>query len=144
MTKSTKIVSFSPRETKEFAKKIIEKYPDKVICLFGDLGSGKTVFVQGIGEKFGIKNIKSPSYTILREHSINKNKKLYHYDFYRFEKEDEILGINFDEHLDEKGSIIVIEWADRVRKYLPENRMEIYFKYVGENEREIIIRRGNS
>lgn len=143
MTKSIKIVSFSPKQTRKFAKKIIEEYPDKVICLFGDLGSGKTVFVQGIGEKFWIKNVKSPSYTILREYPLGKNKKLYHYDFYRFEDENEILGINFDEHVNEKGSIVVIEWADRVRKYLPENRLEVYFKYMGENKREIRICRGD-
>lgn len=105
-----------------------------MICLYGDLGSGKTLFVQGLAEALGIDkySIKSPTYVYIRN-----QKHFYHIDLYRLEEIDELLRLEIEELLKNPQNIIIIEWADRLKKYLPNKRTDIYFKYLDDNSREI-------
>ena len=116
-----KIVSHSDKETILLAQNIeSEKFPNMVICLNGDLGSGKTVFTKGFAHAMGIDDVTSPTFTIIKEYE--GELPLYHMDVYRLEDSKEDIGI--EEYFD-KGGVTIIEWADMIKDILPEERLEI-------------------
>ena len=124
------------------AREIIKSKSKKalILALEGELGSGKTTFIQGFAKGLGIKRrILSPSFLILRLYSL-KNFNFYHLDCYRIKKTKEILDLGFKEIIKEKKVVVVIEWADKIYQILPKNIIEIKFKWLGENERKIIIK----
>lgn len=120
----------------EFAKTKLKA--GDVVALLGDLGSGKTRFVQGICKGFGItEHVASPSFTIVNEYNTG-SLKIYHFDFYRVKSIGEIVDIGFDDYISADG-ICVIEWAERVSGLLG-SRYEIHFSLGdAENIREIKI-----
>lgn len=131
------IVSKSSDETVELGKKLARILKGgEVVALYGDLGGGKTQFTKGIAKGLGVKdNIISPTFVIRRDYEGEK-LNLLHYDFYRFEVPDEELIESLGEGTSIEN-VTVIEWAERVEKYLPKDVVKVTFKYVGENEREI-------
>jgi len=132
-----KITTYSEQETIELAQNIeSEKFPNMVICLTGDLGSGKTVFTKGFANALGIdESVTSPTFTIIKEYS-NGEMPLYHMDVYRLDGNTD--GVGIEEYFN-KGGVTIIEWAKTIRDILPEERLEIKFKIIDENKRAIII-----
>ena len=133
-----KITTNKEEETIEIAQNIeSEKFPNMVICLIGDLGSGKTIFTKGFAEALGIEeNITSPTFNIIKEYNTEE-MNLYHMDLYRLEGDVRNLGL---EEYFEKGGVVIIEWADMIEDYLPEERLEIKFKVVDEDTRVLIFK----
>lgn len=133
-----KITTNNEEATIEIAQNIeSEKFPNMVICLIGDLGSGKTVFTKGFAMALGIEeNITSPTFNIIKEYTSGESN-LYHMDLYRLEGDVRNLGI---EEYYEKDGVIIIEWADMIEEYLPDERLEIYFKVVDEDTRVLIFK----
>lgn len=133
-----KITTHSEFETIELAQNFeSEKFENMVICLDGDLGSGKTVFTKGIANGLGIsENITSPTFTIIKEYKTGE-LPLYHMDVYRLD--GNVDGIGIDEYYN-KGGIVIIEWAKTIKDYLPDERLEITFKVIDENKRLLIIK----
>ena len=133
-----KITTYSEEETIELAQNIeSEKFPNMVICLIGDLGSGKTIFTKGFAEALGIdENITSPTFNIIKEYTGGESN-LYHMDLYRLDGDVRNLGI---EEYYEKGGVVIIEWADMIEDYLPEERLEIRFKIVDEDTRVLVFK----
>jgi tRNA threonylcarbamoyladenosine biosynthesis protein TsaE len=115
-----------------------------VLALVGDLGAGKTTFVQGFASALGIKEkITSPTFLIVKSYKLKtKNYKLfYHIDAYRLRSSKELLDLGFAELLKNQENIIVVEWADKVRDILPAETIFIeFFHGKIENERELIVR----
>lgn len=132
-----KITTKSEEETIELAQNFeSEKFPNMVICLRGDLGSGKTVFTKGIAEALGIdETITSPTYNIIKEYE--GELPLYHMDVYRLNGKVDDIGLT-DYY--KKGGVVVIEWADMIEDYLPEERLDININVVDEDIRVLIIR----
>ena len=132
-----KITTHSEFETIELAQNFeSEKFPNMIICLDGELGSGKTVFAKGLGNALGItESITSPTFTIIKEY-LDGEMPLYHMDVYRLDGNTE--GVDIEEYYN-KGGIVVIEWSKMVKDILPEERLEITFKIVDENKRVLII-----
>ena len=132
-----KIISNSEFETIELAQNIeSEKFENMVICLDGELGSGKTVFTKGIANALGInENITSPTFTIIKEY-LDGEMPLYHMDVYRLDGNTD--GVGIEEYYN-KGGIVVIEWAKTIKDILPEERLDIKFKVIDENRRSITI-----
>lgn len=128
-----KYTSRSETDTLEIAQNIeSEKFPNMVICLVGELGSGKTLFVKGFAQALGIEeNITSPTFNIIKEY-LNGELPLYHMDVYRLEDSTQNIGL---EEYFEKGGISIVEWSDMITDQLPEERLEIMFKIVNENTR---------
>lgn len=133
-----KITSLDERDTIELAENFeSEKFPNMVICLKGDLGSGKTVFAKGFANALGINEvITSPTFNIVKEY-YDGEMKLFHMDVYRIDETD--VEIDFDEYFKKRG-ITIIEWSDLISDKLPKNRLEISFKIVDENKRILIIK----
>lgn len=132
-----KIVSKSEKETIELAENFeSEKFSGMVICLNGDLGSGKTLFTKGFAASMEIdETITSPSYTIIKEY-FSGEMPLYHMDVYRLDKDIKSTGLT--DYFGRDG-IVIIEWADMIKEYLPEDRLEIKFTVTSENKRVIKI-----
>lgn len=128
-----KITSYNERNTAELAENIeSEKFPGMTICLIGDLGSGKTVFVKAFAHALGIdEHITSPTFNIIKEYEEGE-LPLYHMDVYRLEDAKEDIGI--EDYFDKSG-VTIIEWADMINDRLPEERLEIKFKIIDENTR---------
>ncbi len=131
-----KITTRSERETIEIAQNFeSEKFPNMIICLDGELGSGKTIFAKGIANALGInETITSPTFTIIKEY--NGELPLYHMDVYRLDGNTE--GVGIEEYFT-KGGVVVIEWADTIKDILPSERLDIKFKIVDENKRLLIM-----
>ena len=130
-----KITVHSDNETIAVAQNIeSEKFPNMVICLDGELGSGKTLFTKGFAHALGIDEITSPTFTIIKEY--DGELPLYHMDVYRLEDSSEDIGI--EEYFD-KGGVTIIEWADIIKDILPEERLDIKFKITGENSRVLVL-----
>ena len=132
-----KFVSKDINDTLTIAENIeSEKFPNMVICLNGELGSGKTVFVKGFANALGIEdNITSPTFNIIKEYSSGE-LPLYHMDVYRLDEIEENIGIK-DYY--KKDGVTIIEWADLISKDLPDERLDIYFKVVDENTRILVF-----
>lgn len=127
-----KITTNNEEETIELAQNIeSERFPNMVICLQGDLGSGKTVFAKAFAASMGIEeNITSPTFTIIKEYE--GSMKLFHMDVYRLSEMKEDIGIT--EYFTKKG-VCIIEWADLIEDILPKNRLDIKINIIDENTR---------
>ena len=132
-----KVTTRSEMETIELAQNFeSEKFPNMIICLDGELGSGKTVFTKGIANALGIKeSITSPTFSIIKEY--DGELPLYHMDVYRLDGNTE--GVGIEEYFS-KGGVVVIEWADTIEDILPDERLHIKFKVVDENKRVLILK----
>ena len=133
-----KVVTYSENETIELAQNIeSEKFKNMVICLEGDLGSGKTVFTKGFAKSLEIdEDITSPTFNIIKEYNSGE-MPLYHMDVYRLDGKVDDLGI--EEYYTKGGGITIIEWSDTITDYLPDKRLDIKFRVVGENTRSITL-----
>lgn len=135
-----KYITNNEEETKAFAKEFAKKLnKGDIIVLSGDLGSGKTKFVEGILSYYGLENeISSPTFTIVNEY-ISKEMNIYHFDVYRLEGSDEFYAIGGEEYF-EKG-ICFIEWGEMIEDILPKKYIKISFNrnLEEENKREINI-----
>lgn len=109
-----------------------------VVALYGELGSGKTKFVQGICLGLNVReSINSPSFIIMNRYE--GDLVIYHFDFYRINSLDEVTEIGFDEFI-YNDAVSLIEWAEKVKDILPKKRYEIYLNFgENENEREVEI-----
>ena len=132
-----KIISNSEMETIELAQNFeSEKFPNMIICLNGELGSGKTMFTKGIANALGInETITSPTFSIIKEYLYGE-LPLYHMDVYRLDGDTDSVGI---EDYFNKGGVVVIEWADTIKDILPNERLDIKFVAVDENKRLLIL-----
>ena len=112
-----------------------EKFLNMIICLNGELGSGKTLFTKGFAQALGIKdNITSPTFSIIKEYE--GELPLYHMDVYRLDGDTS--GVNIEEYYN-KGGVVIIEWADTIKDILPKERLDIKIKVLDENKRVLVI-----
>lgn len=133
-----KFSSHNLEDTMELAQNLeAEKFENMIICLDGELGSGKTVFVKGFAQSLGIdEDITSPTFNIIKEYQSGE-MPLYHMDVYRLEDTNDEIGV---EEYFEKGGICIIEWSEMIKDKLPEERLEIKFKIIDENKRLLILK----
>ena len=133
---SYKYNSKNEEDTIKLAKKINDNcFNNMIICLNGDLGSGKTLFTKAFANYYGIKNtITSPTFSIIKEYNED-NKTLVHMDVYRIE-ENEDIGITDYFNND---CICIIEWADLIKKDLPNERLELNFSIAIDGSRDITL-----
>lgn len=148
------ITTKSAKETSEFGEKVANKLVDSgkavIFALMGDLGSGKTTFVQGLARGLGVNTrIISPTFIIMRKYMISPNTEhgiqyteFYHIDLYRLESdiEKEIKNLGIDDLWSNKENIIAIEWAEKARDFIPQNAVWITFENIGKGKRKIIIK----
>ncbi len=135
-------------ETKKLGEKIVKKVkPAKsgatVFCLKGDLGAGKTTFLQGFGIGLKIKEkIQSPTFIIMNRYALKNNnfKNFFHFDCYRLEKPKEIINLDFKEIIADPDNLVAIEWSSKIQKFLPSQRTEVFFEIIDQEKRKITIK----
>jgi len=103
------------------ARKIINEYPDqRVFAFFGDLGAGKTTLIKELCSVLGTNDeVTSPSFAIINEYEVGGIDLIYHFDFYRIKKLEEVMDIGYEEYL-YSGNYCFLEWADKIEELLPE------------------------
>jgi tRNA threonylcarbamoyladenosine biosynthesis protein TsaE len=135
--KSEKFISKGSEETKAFGKHLAKRLKGgDIICLFGDLGSGKTTLIKGIaaGLKIDPANVNSPTFVLMNIYE--GRRPLYHFDLYRLEDLHGINSIGYEEFLYGQG-VSVIEWADRLGEFLPGEYLRIEMDHKKLDERVI-------
>ena len=150
----TKVITKNEAQTKKVAKLLAKEVILKplkiknalVFGLKGELGSGKTKFTQAFAKGLGIKRrLTSPTFVLIKGYKISTFKSslkfhyLYHLDCYRLNKPKELLELDFKEIINDSKNILLIEWAEKVKKILPKNTIWIKFKIIDLKERKIII-----
>lgn len=142
-SKTFNYISESPAETRQIGAAIASGVKGgEVICLYGDLGSGKTTFAGGFINFFlKDKRVLSPTFIIVRHYSVNhlSIKHIYHVDLYRLAKKTEVSDLGLSELLNDPESVFLIEWPEKLKKLLTKNRIEIKFLIRNESERKIQI-----
>ena len=133
-------ITHSGNGTKTLAFKIAQRINSGVIALSGELGTGKTTFVQGFANGLEIREkIISPTFVLIRQHKIPKLKKtLFHIDLYRLEGNVNIKQLGIEELLN-SDNLVLIEWAEKIKKDLPKNTIKIILKKLAENKRLITV-----
>jgi len=144
----------SIKAMQEFAKEVVKRVKQipasnhaLVIALTGDLGSGKTTFTREFAQLLGVKQLViSPTFLIFRPYQISKKAvipytHLYHVDLYRIDHDKELIPLGFKALLKNPNYIVVIEWAEKIKKLLPKSALWIEFQHgVKESERIVVVR----
>jgi tRNA threonylcarbamoyladenosine biosynthesis protein TsaE len=133
------ITSSSVQETLQFGKRLARHVrKGDIICLFGDLGSGKTVLTKGIAQGLGIDkhDVVSPTFVLLRQYE--GRVPVFHFDLYRLGEAGEILDLGYEEYLYGNG-VAIIEWADRLGILTPDAYLKVSLDVVGEDRRKITV-----
>ncbi len=130
MTLTTK----SALETKKLGEKLSKRFTKGVVvCLRGELGAGKTTFIQGVAKGLKIKKrINSPTFIIARRYD-----NFWHIDLYRLTSYKEAYAIGIEEIINDKTSVVLIEWPEKIKKILPKKRWEINIEIISANKRKI-------
>jgi len=136
------------KDTQKLAQDLIKKWQKEpgplIVALYGDLGSSKTTFTQFLAKALKIKEkILSPTFLIIKSFCLlskTKFKFLYHLDCYRLKSAKDLVVLGLKDILTDKENIVVIEWAEKVERYLPRHTKKIYFEVVGHGERKITIK----
>jgi tRNA threonylcarbamoyladenosine biosynthesis protein TsaE len=137
------LVSHSAQDTQaiaaRFAEDIRAASPGKsatVIALYGDLGAGKTTFVQGFARALGIaQQPKSPTFMLMKQYPIpGTTRTLWHLDCYRLAGHQDLRALDMHRVLEDSSAVILIEWPERIGEALPRDHIEIHFEHLPEND----------
>ncbi len=134
--------TYSPEETVSIGEKIGRNLKKgDIVALWGEMGAGKTTITRGIAKALGVPPgvpVTSPTFTLINEY--DGKVKLYHIDFYRIASVDELETIPLREVFYGDG-IAVIEWPDKLEKYLPETRWDVIIEFIEEDKRRIKVKK---
>lgn len=142
----TTVVFQTKKLGENLAKKILKSTPKKtafVLGLKGNLGGGKTTFLQGFAKGLGIKEkILSPTFVVMKRFEIKdlRFQNFYHIDCYRIKEPKEILDLGFKKIVTDPQNIVAVEWADRIRRIIPQSTTWIQFGFIGKATRQITIK----
>ncbi len=133
--------SKSTGQTHEIASEVLKELPKgNIICLYGQLGAGKTTFTKGIALAMGITEqlIKSPTYTYVREIE-SQGKIIFHCDLYRLEGKPSAAREIISELISRPHDVLIIEWAEYLEEFIPKNRTDVHVRVRNEISRDITV-----
>ncbi|MFP4343084.1 MAG: tRNA (adenosine(37)-N6)-threonylcarbamoyltransferase complex ATPase subunit type 1 TsaE [Anaerolineales bacterium] len=136
-------ISRSARQTARLGARLGTLLKDgDVVALEGDLGTGKTVFAQGIGRGWGATTpLTSPTFILIRRHERPQGDlRLYHIDLYRLDAVEEIIDLGLEELLGESRAVSVVEWANRAPEIFPEEHLWVHLRWIDEYRRALTFR----
>jgi tRNA threonylcarbamoyladenosine biosynthesis protein TsaE len=135
-----KVITSSQEQTQKLGDKLARKLrPGSFVALSGSLGSGKTTLIKGICKGLGIKElVRSPCFVIMTQYP--GKLKVYHFDLFRLRNAEELFSVGYEEYFYGDG-ICLVEWAEKAKKLLPRERIDVFLRIVSESEREIRIKK---
>ncbi|MGB5361784.1 MAG: tRNA (adenosine(37)-N6)-threonylcarbamoyltransferase complex ATPase subunit type 1 TsaE [Aureibaculum sp.] len=133
-------INFNLSDLPEIAKKIINNVPNKVLLFYGKMGVGKTTLIKEIVKQLKVEDlVSSPTFSLVNEYQTSEGKTIYHFDFYRIEKEEEALDIGIDDYF-YNNEWCLVEWPEKVKNLLPLNAVEIHLSMNNDESRNISIK----
>ncbi|TDO82946.1 tRNA threonylcarbamoyladenosine biosynthesis protein TsaE [Flavobacterium chryseum] len=130
-------IVFSLDQIQEVAEKIIASNPKKIILFNGEMGVGKTTLIKQLCKNLGVEDAtSSPTFSLVNEYYTNKNEIVYHFDFYRLNKETEALDMGVDDYL-YSGNWCFIEWSEKIENLLPEETSKINIELLADGKRKL-------
>ncbi|MGZ9736266.1 tRNA (adenosine(37)-N6)-threonylcarbamoyltransferase complex ATPase subunit type 1 TsaE [Flavobacterium sp. GNP002] len=132
-------IIFSIDQLEEVAQKIIANNPKKVILFHGEMGVGKTTLIKQLCKTLGVTGAtSSPTFSLVNEYEANDNQLVYHFDFYRLNKEEEALDMGIDDYL-YSGNWCFIEWAEKIPNLIPETHSVITISLLPDGKRSLTL-----
>ncbi len=132
-------IIFSIDQLEEVAQKIISENPKKVILFHGEMGVGKTTLIKQLCKTLGVTGAtSSPTFSLVNEYEADDNQLVYHFDFYRLNKEEEALDMGIDDYL-YSGNWCFIEWAEKIPNLIPETHSVITISLLPEGKRSLTL-----
>lgn len=130
-------INFSLHQLAEVAQKILDEKPNKVILFHGEMGVGKTTLIKQLCRNLGVTDAtSSPTFSLVNEYETIANQLVYHFDFYRLNKETEALDMGIDDYL-YSGNWCFIEWAERIPNLIPESHSVITISLLEDGSRSL-------
>ncbi len=124
----------------EVAKSLIANVSRRILLFYGEMGSGKTTLIKEIVKQLGVEDLaSSPTFSLVNEYHSKKGEKIYHFDFYRIEEEEEAYDMGIEEYLYSENWCL-IEWPEKVENLLPLESVEIYLKIKDNDTRTLEIK----
>jgi tRNA threonylcarbamoyladenosine biosynthesis protein TsaE len=130
-------IVFSLDQIQEVAQQILDSNPKKIILFNGEMGVGKTTLIKQLCKSLGVKDAtSSPTFSLVNEYYTSDNQIVYHFDFYRLNKETEALDMGVDDYL-YSGNWCFIEWSEKIASLLPEDTSTITIELLADGRREL-------
>ena len=132
--------NYSLKNLSSVAAEIISSVKNKTLLFYGEMGVGKTTLIKEIFKQLGIlDNISSPTFSLVNEYQTSKEEKIFHFDFYRIEEEEEALDIGIEEYFDSDAWCLV-EWPENIENLLPLDAVEIHLTTLGNGKRNMQLK----
>ena len=130
-------IEFSLHQLEDVAQKILHENPNKVILFHGEMGVGKTTLIKQLCKSLGVTEAtSSPTFSLVNEYETTSNQLVYHFDFYRLNKETEALDMGIDDYL-YSGNWCFIEWAEKIPNLIPESHSVITISLLPDGNRSL-------
>lgn len=130
-------IVFSLDQIKEVADKILAQNPKKIILFNGEMGVGKTTLIKQLCKNLGVEDAtSSPTFSLVNEYYTSNNQVIYHFDFYRLNKETEALDMGVDDYL-YSGNWCFIEWSEKIASLIPEEHSVVTIELLADGKREL-------
>lgn len=132
--------TFSIEQLPEVAQQILNQNPNKVILFNGDMGVGKTTLIKQLCKTLGVNDAtSSPTFSLVNEYQTNNNHTIYHFDFYRLNKETEALDMGVDDYL-YSGNWCFIEWSEKIENLIPQQHTVITIELLPNGDRSLVLK----
>ncbi len=127
------------KTAREFIKTVIEQGRGRVFLFYGSMGAGKTTFIRAICEELGVEeSVNSPTFAIVNEYRTGEGDPIYHFDFYRINKEEEAYDFGYEDYF-YSGDLCFVEWPEKIENLLPEDAVTVSITELPDGTREVAV-----
>ena len=135
----TTLYTYTLKEIDTLATTLIKKLDSKVLLFNGEMGAGKTSFIQALCKASSVVDVvTSPTFSLINEYQNEQSESIYHFDCYRIESEEEALDFGAEEYL-YSGNLCLIEWSENIASILPESHQSIRLEKIDKNTRKLTL-----
>lgn len=127
------------KTAREFIETVIKQGRGRVFLFYGSMGAGKTTFIRAICEELGVEeSVNSPTFAIVNEYRTGEGDPIYHFDFYRINKEEEAYDFGYEDYF-YSGDLCFVEWPEKIENLLPEDAVTVSITELSDGTREVAV-----
>lgn len=127
------------KTAREFIETVIKQGSGRVFLFYGSMGAGKTTFIRAICEELGVEeSVNSPTFAIVNEYRSGEGNPIYHFDFYRINKEEEAYDFGYEDYF-YSGELCFVEWPEKIENLLPEDAVTVSITEQPDGTREVVV-----